>query len=238
MNKTQIKKSKKFSPGIIGGSVVTFLPSVKNTFFIKHEGESDYLKDENGQYVFMDIDAVIDARFIYLTTFGEKEKEDAVNVEFARMKKQLKEKANEIIDNITQYENWLNGVWHPRNTTFTDMSVIMEHLYAQQGTNIKEQNKLAAESFFADNPTALQERDRLTSLLKNEDYDTLDYLLEFEFGKPLATFKYEDNSDMAAFVNLFGAANIDKTVEDKISKGSLFLKAKIKVEQSYYPEVG
>lgn len=236
MTKEQIKKSKKYSPGLIGGEIVAFLPSEKNTFFLKHDGQENFLKDENGKFVKMDIENVVDARFLYLTTFEEKEKQDAVNSEFESLKRKLQEKANEIINKINQYENWVNGKWHSLNSTDTTMAVIVEHLYAQQGTNIKEQNKIAGQMFFTQNPTALEMREKLKTLLENEDYDYLDHLLNFEFWKPLATFKNGEDVDFTAFVNLFGAKNIMNTIDENATKGSLYLKAKINVEKSYFPE--
>lgn len=219
MTKDQIIKSQIYSPGLIGGEKVYFLPG-ENGYFIKHEGQSAYLKDNKGKFVLLPLADVIEARITYLATYYEQEKEFAIQEQIKSMHAEAIEKAQEIIKLITGHQNRRDGVKN-------------EISFLEALPGIKEKLERETKTFFKQNPNAIEIKDDFAQLITNEDYDTLYCRLEQGAGKPLATFNF--NGDLAALVNLFHAKALDNTVKELKEKGSLYLEAKIIVEKKYFP---
>jgi hypothetical protein len=219
MTKEQILKSKILSPGIIGGSIVKFLDAGKNTFFLKHEGSEDYLKDENGKYVKMAIDDVLQARMLYLSSFEEKEKEEAIQRQVEKLADGYIKKANEVIEKITIYDSY-------RKEDSVNMQIL-----EKMNRNIYEQKIKEVEAFWENNPTALEYKEMLEKAIEDKDYESLFSVFEDNLIASFSTI-----GELEALKNIFGIDNLAKTIEERNQKGSLHLKAKVEVEKRYHPE--
>lgn len=72
MTAAEIKKSKLYTPGLIGGEVVHFLVA-GHGFFLRHDTSKDFLKDDSGKAVVLPEKDVIEARQLYLSCHNEVE---------------------------------------------------------------------------------------------------------------------------------------------------------------------
>jgi hypothetical protein len=223
MNKEQIIKSKIYSPGLIGGSIVTFIPSVDNTFYIKHEGAESYLKDDKNKYVLFKIDAVVDARLLYLLSYEQVEKEGKIKSETQTIKKEVLEKVNGIIKTVKQFEAWREDSY-----ILNILQSVVDS--SERGKEMTDEREQQSKLFFIDNPDASETKERLIALIESGDYDSL--YTWINFGKAAGVF--DTTKDLTALVNTIGIKNIDKTI-DKMKESALYLEAKIRVEKKYYP---
>lgn len=225
VSKQQVLRSRIFSPGIIGGEKAIFISCDKNFFFMKHNGAKNYLKDGDGKYVKVAMEQVIEARILYLSSPGymEQEKAEAIQDELEKLGKELVVKANEFISLVKQQEAHLSGHYD---------DILTKAIIEQNGTKEKYRDK--AVEFFRIVPTAVEIKQALSEAVSQKDYETLyRYLNRFE---PLGSFKTSEGADITAFVNLFHASVVNNTIADLQEKGALYLKAKINVEKTYYPE--
>lgn len=231
MTKAQIKKSKIYSPGLIGGEVVHFLSASKGLFFLNHDGHDGYVKDDKGIYSKLTLNEVIDARFTYLSSFLEKEMKDAIEEEMGIIGMKYVKMAEELIYKIERYEERMNDSYE--KDSFNIHSLIFQ-LQPDPG-KAKQEYKQKAVDFFNENPYALTLKNKIKLFVEKKDYESL-YKHFISFGDAMGSFRISEESDLTAFINIFGAKNIDKTLDEMKEKGSLFLIAKINVEKKYYPE--
>jgi len=226
MTAAQIKKSRIFSPGLIGGESVYFLSAEKDLFYIKYNDKDGYVKDNKNKYVKINIDEVIEARLLYWCSYGGKEKKQAINDEIKKMGKELVVKAEKIIKQIERFERIANKKYD--DVEFSLMQLISK--------DYQEKQEKQAVAFFNDNPTAAVLKNTLLEMIEKKDYEGLYQQVEFEFGKALVTFKNGSDIDFTALSNLFGQRNIEKTISALEEKGALYVKAMAIVEKRYYPE--
>lgn len=240
MNKADVVKSKIYSPGLIGGEVVTFLEASnsnwkydKRYFFIKHTGSESYLKDELGKFVKLPIDDVVEARLLYLAGYQAKEMKAAIKEELAQLQTDLTKKATDIIKKVKQMEMYRDGSF-PKGSI---EEMLLNHRQDPEEPTVAEKYKAKADAFFQQIPTAGAFKDKLEQLLTAKDFDSLYYLFNNDHWLPLlASFKTGDDVNLTALVNVFGAKNINKSLDTLVKKGSLALIAKINVEKRYNPE--
>ena len=232
MTKEQIIKSKIYSPGLIGGEVVTFLQAPKNTFYVTHQGKEGFLKDDNNKFVLFNIEKVVDARYLYLTNSLEQEKENRNQSEIIVITNELLKKKKKHIDHIQMNENWLIGVKNSSgNITIDQLQEIADDLESKKiGQPMWEHRKKQAEYFFEQNTFAIDFKNELLELIKNENWNKL-YSIFRKKNNPI-TFKTD--GDLTALINTIGANVIENTIE-KMKESSLYLEAKVKVEKMYYP---
>lgn len=226
MQRHHIIKTRKVSPGIIGGEVVHFIESgTKDMFWFKHDGTDSFHKDEKGKYSTLSFDQVVDARMIYLASYENDEKEALIQKSIESQKKELAKKGMEIVDKIEAKEKAaVDG--------FQDTLAGMIIKGASQERY--ENHVQAARQFFIDNPNIIELKNTLKSALLNDDFDLVYHIVEFQFGKPTVSFK--TTGDLTAMINTIGSENIVETIENTRKHGSLYLIAKAEVEKQYYPE--
>lgn len=228
MTKQQIIKSKILTPGLIDGKTVHFLATSGNLYFMKPDGQEGYNKDTKGQYVKIPKDEVIEARLQYLDSYGAQEKEHAILDELLRLQTDLEKRAQDYILIITNHEKFISDI-------DCDGDSLLDIL-ARYFPEFKETSKKESDSFFQSFPDAAKFRDALKTALLAKDYELLYQLIDFKYGKPLASFKNGPDVDFTAIKNIIGRDNIEQTINDLKDKGTLYLQAKIKVEKQYAPE--
>ncbi len=225
MTAVQVKNSKIFSPGLIGGEIVYFLFAEKDLFYMKHVQDGPYVKDDKGKYSKIHMNDVIEARLLYWAAYGEKEKALAVKEETETLGKELCEKSQKVIDRISELERFATKQYLPMEGGLMDMV----------SPTYKEEKEKQAVLFFANHPGALEFAEKLRHFIKMKNYEEL-YRHCIEPGEPVATFSNAKDADFTAMINIFGAANIEKTTIALKEKGSLHLMATAIIEKRYHPE--
>lgn len=223
--KDDVKKSRLFSPGIFEEKIVYFLHAGNDFFYVKEAAEAPYLKDGKGKYIQYKLDAVIKARLQYLAVYFEQELESSINNEIDNLKNEVKEKAEKIINIITQYERWAQGNQTVIESIFASMAEQDERILIEKG-----------KSFLKLYPDAADIKLKLQDAVLKADYSVLHKLVHFYFIQPAATFKIGQDDNITALKNIFGAANINDTLDEMNEKGPLYLEAKVKVEKMYFPQ--
>jgi len=226
ITKEQIIKSGRLSPGLIGGEIVYFLLASKNLYFINHSEDGPYSKDNKGKYIKMPLEEVVEARELYLTSFWEKEKSEAIQEELKIIKKALKEEAEALIKTIEKYDRW-------RLYKYDGFTELLSTAFTGSNYDLKKENKKKADKFFeGDNEkNYLEIKDKLKDYLLYKDYEQIYFL--FNSGKPIGTFSTK--GDLTALINVFGADNINKSI-DTLKESPLLLLAEINVNKKYFPQ--
>jgi len=233
ISKQQIKHSKIFSPGIIGGEIVYFLPTTNHCFFMKHSEEGEYVRDNGGKYAKLDIDAVVEARLLYLYENLESEKFIAVKEMLAEIENSLINEANAIKTKINNYLAWqLNDY-----TSMGDLDAV----YGSAHTPTIIANNNTEAKAFIEHFSVYKLKEyaaTLSALISGKNYEYLYRLLNFNEGKIQTSFKPGLLIDRQAFkkLNLLNdaAANSNTDLTDTVSLHQI---AKTIVEKMYHPEI-
>lgn len=228
MTIAQIKKSKIYSPGLLDGKIVNFLPSVKKTFYVQNKGEAGYARDQNNKYIILDIDKVIQARFEYMEIYADAEKAEMIQKEIERLQDELVKKAQRIIDSVELAEAARDR--RPAKGQNFTQHVLQQAMYAI-GPSEMDKNENQAKLYFARNPDAIKLKEGLIKLVDDKDYISLHYLF-IKFGEPVASFSVD--GDITALINTFHADKIAETM-DRAQENPLYLQAKINVELKLTP---
>jgi len=229
ITKQQIKQSKIFSPGIIGGETVYFLPTSNHCFFMKHSEEGEYVRDNGGKYAKLDIDAVIEARLLYLSGNLEAEKATAVEEMEAEINFQLQVEAAAIVNKIVDYNSWKNGDY----SSMGDLDTIYGSAHAP---TVLSDNKRAAIDFLNEYPNSNEIRQNLHTLVAQSNYKQLYIFIGFSMGKIAVSFKPGLLIDIKAYKQLL--LNISNNHNEDIEKyGSISAIARAVVENQYHPEI-
>lgn len=232
----QILRSKLYAPAMMDGEEVFFLESTGGMFFVKRLSDEEYIKKE-GKFLKIPFDKVVDCRLLYLSSPDgaqkEKnklqiEKENAIAEELKTLQEGLAKKAQEAITIIDEMDGKLTG-------KYGDEGGILATLMGDEGfKEARKRDKDHAKAFFKRFPKAKEYCQELKKLLQENDYETLHVILDFQFGKPMGSFS--TTGDLTAAINIFGAKNIEGTLDTLKEKGQLAVIAKINVEKRYAPE--
>lgn len=228
--KSTIKKTQIVSPGLVDGVVYHFLPSTGDTYFVKKDGDDEYQKAD-GKFVKKTFDECLNAREAYLVQYGEQEKEQKILAQMEVIKADTLQKAKEIVAGITRMECFRDGKWAGGDTVLGNM---LESLREIEHTpaGLKERNRQQGEFFFKQNPSAPKVKEALVKMIEALDYEGIYNFLNF--GKPIATFKYDDELSMNALLSLLHRDKIEQTVEElKGPDGAIRIAARAIVEKEY-----
>ncbi len=230
--KAIIEKTRIVSPGLIDGTVHIFLPSDKNTYFVKKDGEEEYKRDPGGKFVKLTLQECMEAREKYLAEFGEKEKEAKILEQMQFIRDELTAQAKETISFIVKMECYRDGKLIPDEEVHTHaLGDVLNSLVAQR-PEIQERNKVQANLFFLQNPTAIEIKKGLAKLLTAGDFESLHSC--FNHGKPVLSVKHTDPLGMNALINMLHINEIDKTVDElKSPEGNIRIAARAIVEREY-----
>ncbi len=216
----EIKKSGRFTPGLVGGETMNFLLADKDMYYLKRADQDSYLKDDNGKYVKLHIDEVVQARYRYLSENFEKEKEQSIDREYERLGKELTVKAAEIVKFVEEKNKWLTG-----NVGILG-AVLRDHNPQQYEASQRE-----AVDFFRQHPTVNELVASLQELAEVKNYEGLHQMLGGH-QEPLGTFKLGS----ASLKRIFSKDALPQTLNDLTEKGALYVMARVNVEKRYFPE--
>ena len=218
----EIQKSGILSPGLVDGSVMTFLATVKNGYYLRSVDEQSWKKDKDGKLLTIPLASVLHARQEYLNMHQAAEIANAIQLEITKLGTALVEKASELIDFITLQEGWVTE-------DKTKGQSLLHEIIRQNDPAIVNRHVAGAEQFFQQNPTAIEFRDKLKKHVEDLDYEAL-YRALNEDQQPIGVFGHNS----PALLRVFGRLALDDTLTDLQESGPLYLKAKINVEKRYF----
>lgn len=212
---------KSYSPGLIGGEKVIFLKANPTHFYIKKDGESSWQKDNSNQFIKISFKEVLEARKLFLTEYKDQELNELIEIELDSIKSEIKKDAEEINQRIKFYQDSLK----------LEDSTCENSIVNMLGAIDKKGAIYDAKKFFANNPDAVELKEKLQNYLDTDNYDMIDHILNF--GKPMCTFSTNSESDMTALISMFNSTILDNTIDELQVKGSLYLKAKALILKEY-----
>ncbi len=219
----QIKKSGIISPGLINESTVLFLPTGDNkTYFIKHEGTNNYVKDLKGKYVKLPKADVLESRQKYLELYGPAEIEKAIEDEMVSLHEAVLERAKFFIQLIAELKDHLNN-------KFTNQE-LYPALKLALNREIGQNLKLAAETFFTEHPAAYKLDTELYYLSKERDYEALYQMVMEHTSVSLLSLRNNSGINYKGLHALFS----NKELSAGNEMAPLYSKAKSIVHERYF----